>query len=107
MKMYVGNMPFSMTETQVRELFEQHGTVDSVSIITDRETGRPRGFGFVEMSDANAARAAMEALDNFSVDGRNLKVNEAKPREGGGGGGGGRGGRGGGGGGGGGYNRRW
>lgn len=106
MKMYVGNMPFSMTEDDVRDLFSQHGEVDSVSIITDRETGRPRGFGFVEMSDAGQARAAMEALDNFQVQGRALKVNEAKPREGGGGGGGGRGGRGGGGGGGG-YNRRW
>ena len=93
MKMYVGNMPFSMTETEMRELFEAHGTVDSVNIITDRETGRPRGFGFVEMSDDSAARAAMEALDNSMVDGRNLKVNEARPRNdnrGGGGGGGGR-----------------
>ena len=62
MKMYVGNMPFSMNETELRDLFEAHGTVDSVNIITDRETGRPRGFGFVEMSDDEAARAAMARL---------------------------------------------
>jgi len=80
MKMYVGNMPFSMNETELRELFEKHGTVDSVNIITDRDTGRPRGFGFVEMSDDQAARDAMGALDNAMVGGRNLKVNEARPR---------------------------
>jgi RNA recognition motif-containing protein len=95
MKLYVGNMPFSMDEGQVRALFEEHGTVDSVAIITDRDTGRPRGFGFVEMADDEACRNAMQALDNHMVDGRNLKVNEAKPRNtggrgGGGGGGGGR-----------------
>ncbi len=93
MEMYVGNMPFSMNETELRELFEAHGTVDSVNIITDRDTGRPRGFGFVEMNDDEAARAAMAALDNSTVGGRNLKVNEARPRNndrGGGGGGGGR-----------------
>jgi len=93
MKLYVGNMPFSMDEGQVRALFEEHGTVDSVAIITDRETGRPRGFGFVEMSDDESSRAAMQALDNHMVDGRNLKVNEAKPRNTGGGGRGGGGGR--------------
>lgn len=81
MKLYVGNMPFSMNEDQVRELFEQHGSVDSVAIITDRDTGRPRGFGFVEMADDEAARSAMAALDNHMIDGRNLKVNEARPRE--------------------------
>lgn len=80
MKLYVGNMPFSMDESQVRSLFETHGTVDSVAIITDRETGRPRGFGFVEMNDDSSARAAMQALDNYSVEGRALKVNEARPR---------------------------
>lgn len=80
MKLYVGNLPFSMDESQVRALFAAHGTVDSVSIITDRETGRPRGFGFVEMADEEACRQAMRALDNHEVDGRNLKVNEAKPR---------------------------
>ncbi len=97
MKLYVGNLPFSMDESQVRALFEAHGTVDSVAVITDRETGRPRGFGFVEMADDDACRAAMQALDNHEVEGRNLKVNEARPRNSGGGGGGGR--RGGGGGG--------
>jgi cold-inducible RNA-binding protein len=92
MKLYVGNMPFSMDEAQVRTLFEPHGTIDSVAIITDRDTGRPRGFGFVEMADDESGRNAMQALDNQMVDGRNLKVNEAKPRgdSGRGGGGGGR-----------------
>ncbi len=89
MKLYVGNMPFSMDEGQVRDLFEAHGTVDSVAIITDRDTGRPRGFGFVEMSDDEASRNAMQALDNHMVEGRNLKVNEAKHRNTGGGRGGG------------------
>ena len=111
MKLYVGNMPFSMDESQLRQLFEAHGTVDSASVITDRETGRPRGFGFVEMSDDNAARAAISALNNAMVEGRNLTVNEARAREGGGGGGrsgGGGGARGGGyGGGGGGGGGRW
>lgn len=96
-KIYVGNLPFSAGEDDVRELFSKHGTVESVSLPTDRETGRPRGFGFVEMSDDAQARAAMNALNGTNVDGRDLTVNEAKPREGGGGGG--RGGFGGGGGG--------
>lgn len=78
-KIYVGNLPFSATEEEVRQLFETHGTVHSVSLIEDRETGRPRGFGFVEMDDA-AADAAISALDNAEMGGRNLKVNEAKPR---------------------------
>ncbi len=103
-KIYVGNLPFSADETAVRSLFEQHGTVDSVSLINDRETGRPRGFGFVEMPSADAARA-IQALNGQDMGGRPLKVNEAqdKPRTGGGGGGGrsGGGGYGGGGGGGG------
>jgi RNA recognition motif-containing protein len=105
-KLYVGNLPFSATEDEVRELFEEHGSVASVAIITDRDTGRPRGFGFVEMEDGG--EAAIQALDGKEMGGRNLQVNEARPREnrgGGGGGGGGRGGRGGSGGGGGG--RRW
>lgn len=102
MRLYVGNMPFSMNEAELRDLFEQHGTVDSVAIITDRDTGRPRGFGFVEMTDPQAGQNAIEALDNAQVGGRSLKVNEARPRQERGGG---RGGRGGGGGGGGGYNR--
>ena len=90
-KIYVGNLPFTATEASVRELFEAHGTVDSVNLITDRETGRPRGFGFVEMPE-EAADAAISALDSKDFGDRNLKVNEAKPRENrsGGGGGGGR-----------------
>lgn len=90
MKMYVGNLPFSMDEAQLRSLFETHGAVDSAAVITDRETGRSRGFGFVEMVDDSASRNAIQALDNYMVDGRNLKVNEARPRNSGGGGGGGR-----------------
>jgi len=78
-KLYVGNMPFSMTEESLRSLFSEYGTVDSVSVITDRETGRPRGFAFVEMS--SGGQEAIQALDNHEVDGRALKVNEAKPRE--------------------------
>ena len=101
MKIYVGNLPFSATESEVRELFGQHGTVESVALPTDRETGRPRGFGFVEMPQAEAAKA-IEALNGFSMGGRQLRVNEAqdRPRTGGrpGGGGGFRGGGGGGGG---------
>jgi RNA recognition motif-containing protein len=107
-KIYVGNLPFTATEDQVRELFAAHGTVESVALPNDRETGRPRGFGFVEMSQADAARA-IQAVNGKELGGRALRVNEAqdKPRGGGGGGGGrsgGGGGRGGyGGGGGGGY----
>jgi RNA recognition motif-containing protein len=89
-KLFVGNLPFSATEDAVRALFSAHGTVESLALITDRDTGRPRGFGFVEMPNADAARA-MQALDGKDFEGRALKVNEAKAREGGGGGGGGRG----------------
>ena len=89
-KLFVGNLPFSATEDAVRALFAAHGTVESLALITDRDTGRPRGFGFVEMSNADASRA-MQALDGKDFEGRALKVNEAKAREGGGGGGGGRG----------------
>jgi RNA recognition motif. (a.k.a. RRM, RBD, or RNP domain) len=92
-KMYVGNLPFSMDESAVRALFEKHGAVQSVALINDRDTGRPRGFGFVEMASADAARA-MAALNGHDVDGRALKVNEAQERTGGGGGGGGGGSRG-------------
>ncbi len=92
MKIYVGNMPFSMDEEQTRTLFGEFGDVDSVSIITDRDTGRPRGFGFVEMPD-ESARKAIEALHERDVDGRKLNVNEARARENRGGGGGGGGGR--------------
>jgi cold-inducible RNA-binding protein len=102
-KIYVGNLPFTATEDQVRALFAEHGTVESVALPNDRETGRPRGFGFVEMSQADAARA-IQAVNGKDLGGRALRVNEAqdKPRTGGGGGGGSRGGYGGGGGGGGG-----
>ena len=86
-KIYVGNLAFSTTEQELRDLFGQHGEVQSVSLITDRETGQPRGFGFVEMSDG--ADAAIRALDGREFGGRTLKVNEARPRESGGGGGGG------------------
>jgi len=98
MKIYVGNLPFSATEAQVRDLFAQHGAVESVALPADRETGRPRGFGFVEMPQAEAAKA-IEALNGFSMGGRQLRVNEAqdRPRGAGGGGGGGRPGGGGGG----------
>jgi RNA recognition motif-containing protein len=99
-KIYVGNLPFQTTEAELRDLFAQHGQVDSAAIVTDRETGRARGFGFVEMGNDSEAAAAISALNNFSYGGRPLVVNEARPREGGGGGRGGRGGRGGGGGGG-------
>jgi len=90
-KLFVGNLPFTVTEDQLRTLFEKHGTVQSVALINDRETGRPRGFGFVEISDEGLA-PAIEALNGYELDGRAMKVNEAqdKPRTGGGGGGGGR-----------------
>jgi RNA recognition motif-containing protein len=87
-KIYVGNLPFSATDAEVRELFAQHGTVESVSIITDRDTGRPRGFGFVEMSRADASKA-IQSLNGKDLGGRPLRVNEAQERTGGGGGGGG------------------
>ncbi len=114
MKMYVGNLPFSCTEDELRDLFAQHGEVTSASLVMDRETGRPRGFGFVEMSDAAAAQAAIAALHGQNFQGRDLTVNEARPKTpgsgggfgGGGGGGRGRGGFGGGGGGGGGRGGR-
>ena len=88
-KLYVGNLSFDSTEDDLRELFGRHGTVDSVAVITDRETGRPRGFAFVEMSESSAAQDAIRALDGNDFAGRNIKVNEAQDRRGGGGGGGG------------------
>ena len=90
-KLYVGNLPFSATEADLKELFEQHGTVESVNVIMDRDTGRARGFGFVEMDEAGAAKA-MQALDGQDFSGRDLKVNEAKERSSDGGGRGSRGG---------------
>ena len=86
-KLYVGNLPFNATEDSVRTLFASHGTVDKVSLITDRDTGQPRGFGFVEMPNADASRA-MQALNGTDFGGRALKVNEAQDRPRGGGGGG-------------------
>ncbi len=83
-KIYVGNLPFSATESEVRDMFAQHGTVESVSLITDRETGRPRGFGFVEMARADASRA-IQNLNGKDMGGRPLRVNEAQERSGGGG----------------------
>ena len=102
-KLYVGNLPFTATDDQVSQLFGQHGTVHSVALINDRETGRPRGFGFIEMDD-DVISNVIQALDGKELGGRALRVNQAedKPRGGGGGGGGrggDRGGRGGGGGG--------
>jgi RNA recognition motif-containing protein len=78
-KMYVGNLPFSSSEEDVRELFSQYGSVASVNLIQDRQTGRPRGFGFVEMETENADQA-ISSLDGTEFGGRTLKVNEAKPR---------------------------
>ncbi len=79
-RLYIGNISFSATEDELRELFGQHGTVTGVDVITDRETGRPRGFAFVEMEDPAAAKAAIEALDGQDFGGRNLRVNEAQER---------------------------
>ena len=95
MRIYVGNMPFSMSENDLRQLFEEFGEVSSVNIITDRDTGRPRGFGFVDIDDEAAGREAIEKADGREVEGRRLKVNEARPKRerGGGGRGGGGGGR--------------
>ncbi|UCE85718.1 MAG: RNA-binding protein [Deltaproteobacteria bacterium] len=86
-KLYVGNLPFTTTEDELRGLFEPHGTVESVNVIMDRETGRARGFAFVEMEDASVAAAAMRALDGSDLGGRSLRVNEAQDRRDGGGGG--------------------
>ena len=78
-KIYVGNLPFTSDENQIRTLFSPYGTVNTVSIITDRDTGQPRGFGFVEME--NGSSEAINALNNHQLEGRTLKVNEAKPKE--------------------------
>lgn len=87
-KLYVGNLSFSTTEEVVRELFAQHGEVVSVSLPSDRFTGRPRGFGFVEFATSEAAAAATQKLDGYALDGRNIRVNEATDRPAGGPGGG-------------------
>lgn len=100
MKIYVGNMAFSTTQESLEALFTNYGEVEDVAVITDRETGRPRGFGFVTMPNDDQGKEAIEALNGQEFEGRTLNVNEARPRENrgprGGGGGGGRGGRGGG-----------
>ena len=105
-KLYVGNLAYSVTDADLEKMFAPFGTVQSAQIIMDRDTGRSKGFGFVEMGSSNEATAAINGLNGKEVDGRALTVNEARPKEdrggrGGGGGGGGRGGFGGGGGGGG------
>jgi cold-inducible RNA-binding protein len=79
-KLYVGNLSFDTSESDVREALSQFGQVDDVTLITDRETGRPKGFGFVEMPNDQEAREAINALDGKDLGGRNIKVNEAKPR---------------------------
>ncbi len=94
-KLYVGGLPYATTEASLEDLFAEHGTVESARVITDRMTGRSKGFGFVEMGSPEEAEAAAEKLNNSQLEGRTLTVNEAKPREkrdtyGGGGGGGGR-----------------
>lgn len=80
MRIYVGNLNFSTTDETLRELFEQHGEVVSAQVVTDRETGRSRGFGFVEMKDEEAGSKAVEALDQQVFEGRTLTVDKAKPR---------------------------
>src|SRR5712671_2209457 len=103
-KLYVGNLAYGVTDSDLQQMFGAHGTVQSAQVIMDRDTGRSKGFGFVEMGSDQEAQAAIAALNGKEVDGRTLTVNEARPKEGGGGGGGGgRGGYGGGRGGGGGY----
>jgi len=97
-KLYVGNLPYSATEQSLREAFAASGTVDSVSLITDRDTGQSKGFAFVEMSSDGEAQTATQEMNGKMLDGRQIKVNEAKPRENRGGGGSG---------GGGGYGRRY
>ena len=79
MRIYIGNLPFTATEDEVRQLFSSYGNVESVNLITDRDTGRPRGFGFVEMHDG--AGEAIQALHQTDFGGRSLNVSEAKPRE--------------------------
>jgi cold-inducible RNA-binding protein len=119
MRLYVGNLSYSVTSQSLEQLFSEFGQVKDATVVQDRDTGRSKGFGFVEMNDSSQAQAAIAALNEKEIDGRRLTVNEARPREerGGGGGGGGRGyggggggggrGYGGGGGGGGGGGRRW
>ena len=107
MKIYVGNLSFDTTEDTLTAHFGAHGEVSEVNVITDRDTGRPRGFAFITMRDDGEARKAIEELNGTELDGRTLNVNEARPKPAGGGGGGFRGGGGGGGGGGGQRSSRW
>jgi len=86
-RIYVGNLPFSASSDDVQNLFAEYGSVTEVHLVTDRQTGQPRGFGFVEMDDDEAAEKAIGELNNKDFQGRNLKVNEARPRENRGGGG--------------------
>lgn len=79
-KIYVGNLPFSSTEADLKDVFARFGGVESVAVITDRETGRPRGFAFVEMEDESAAAEAIRSLDGTDLDGRNIRVNEAQDK---------------------------
>ena len=81
MNIFVGNLAFSATDHDLRQLFERYGAVDKINVITDRDTGRPKGFGFVEMPESQAAKAAIEGLNGKELAGRALTVNEAKPRE--------------------------
>ena len=81
MNIFVGNLAFSATDHALRQLFEAYGVVDEIRVITDRDTGRSKGFGFVEMPESQAAKAAIEGLNGKELDGRALTVNEAKPRE--------------------------
>ncbi len=97
MRIYVGNLPWSVGDDDLRNLFANYGDVRDAKVISDRETGRSRGFGFVEMEDSTSGNTAVEALNGHELDGRALVVNEARPREERSGGGGGRGGWGGGG----------
>jgi len=86
-KLYVGGLPYSVTEDKLQEIFSAHGTVESARVITDRFTGRSRGFGFVEMSNEEEAQTAIDSLNGSDLDGRSLTVNEARPQENRGGGG--------------------
>ncbi len=81
MNIYVGNIPYRLSEDELKEIFQEYGTVDSVKIITDKFTGRSKGFGFIEMPNQDEAQKAIAELNEAEVDGRNLRVNEARPRE--------------------------
>ena len=86
-KLYVGNLPYSITDSDLQRMFEAHGTVASAQVIVDRDSGRSKGFGFVEMTSEQEAQAAIDSMNGHDIDGRSLTVNEARPREDRGGGG--------------------